>query len=258
MNDLYKYFSENSSGRQIHKWNHYFDIYERYFSKYRDKPIVFLEIGIQNGGSYKMWKHYFSEHTKFYGIDIDTRCKNLEEEGFEIFIGSQKDKDFLKKVIEKIPKVDIILDDGGHTMDQQIVSFELLFNHLNNGGLYMVEDTHTSYYRTHGGGYNRRGTFIEYAKKFADVVHGFHIYKDIPFMNKYKTKIKSVHFYDSIVVFEKDEITMPYTEIIGRVEIPYDYTHNKISLGDKLINVINIFLLALKLPSIKIKDDASR
>ena len=51
---------------------------------------------------------------------------------------------------------------------------------------------------------------------------------------------------------------MPYKEIIGRVEIPYDYTHNKISLGDKLINVINIFLLALKLPSIKIKDDASR
>ena len=258
MSDLTKFFNENLEGRQIHKWHHYFEIYERYFSNFRNRPIVFLEIGIQNGGSFNMWKDYFKGNAVFYGIDIDPRCKNFEEENFTVFIGSQKDPKFLKEIISQIPEIDIILDDGGHTMEQQIVSFEILFPHLKNGGIYMVEDTHTSYYRTHGGGYKRRGTFIEYAKKFADVVHGFHIYKNIPFINSYKNKVKSVHFYDSIVIFEKEEINKPYTEISGVITIPYDYKPQKISFKDKLINLINLLLLILKLPSIKIKDDASR
>jgi hypothetical protein len=258
MNDLLNFFKQNHNGRQIHKFMHYFDIYDRYFSNYRNRPIVFLEIGIQNGGSYKMWRDYFGQKAIFYGIDIDPRCKNFEEEGFKVFIGSQKDTVFLNSIISQMPEIDIILDDGGHTMEQQIVSFEALFPHLKNGGIYMVEDTHTSYYHTHGGGYKRMGTFIEYAKRFADVVHGFHITQENDFIKRYKEKIRSIHFYDSIVVLEKDEIKKPYTEITGVITIPYIDTFTKYTIVDKLINILNLVLRRLRLPSINIKDDASR
>ncbi|MFP4369831.1 MAG: hypothetical protein ACLFR2_09645 [Candidatus Kapaibacterium sp.] len=60
MNDLEKYFRQNDA-RLIHKWNHYFDIYDRHFSKFRGKEIILLEIGVSHGGSLQMWKSYFGD-----------------------------------------------------------------------------------------------------------------------------------------------------------------------------------------------------
>ena len=258
MNDLLNYFKENTDRPQINKWHHYFDIYERHFSKFRDRPIVFLEIGVQNGGSYLMWKKYFNVDSQFYGIDIDPRCLNFEENKFKIFIGSQSNKFFLESVLSQIPDIDIIIDDGGHTMEQQIVSFEVLYPKLKNGGIYLVEDTHTSYFLSHGGGYRRRSTFIEYAKKFADVLHGFHINKNIKFIEGYKHTVKSIHFYDSIVVFEKDKVIKPFSEKIGVVTIPYQKQHNKNTLTSFVVKYINLILALLRLPALKIQDDPLR
>jgi cephalosporin hydroxylase len=124
MNDLEKYFRKNDK-RLIHKWIHYFDVYDRHFSKYRNnEDLVILEIGVFHGGSLQMWKDYFGEQVQVYGIDINPRCKELEEENIKIFTGSQSDRNFLREVKEQIPKVDILIDDGGHTMRQQIVTFE--------------------------------------------------------------------------------------------------------------------------------------
>ena len=80
--DLELYF-RNNSGRLIHKWNHYFDVYERHFNRFRNKEIIILEIGISQGGSLQMWKNYFGSKTKIYGIDINPKCKELEEEGIK-------------------------------------------------------------------------------------------------------------------------------------------------------------------------------
>jgi len=258
MNELYGFFQTNKSGRQINKWRHYFEIYETYFSIFRNKPIVFLEIGVQNGGSYKMFREYFGEEALFFGIDLDPRCKEFEEEGFKVFIGSQQDSIFLNSVIAELPMIDIILDDGGHTMLQQIISFEILFNKLKPKGVYLVEDTHTSYINEYGGGYKRIGTFIEYSKKFADVVNGFHINSKNSLIAKYKNSVKSVHFYDSIVVFIKDEIKQPFSEISGSVIVPYLNTPTKIKVIDKIINKINLILAFFRLPSIYIQDNSER
>jgi hypothetical protein len=258
MNSLYEIFKSNESGRQINKWYHYFEIYEAHFSKFRNEPIVFLEIGVQNGGSYKMFREYFGPQAKFYGIDLDPRCKQFEEDGFEVFIGSQQNISFLESVISKIPKVDIILDDGGHTMRQQIISFEILWKHLNNKGLYLVEDTHTSYFNEYGGGFKRKGSFIEYAKKFADVVNGFHVRSRNSFINRYKSEVKSLHFYDSIVVLQKDCLNQPFSEISGKVIIPYFETSKKTKLIDKVVNKVNVFLGFLRLPSINLPDNSAR
>ena len=148
--DLEKYFRNNNK-RLIHKWIHYFDVYDRHFSKYRNKEVIILEIGVFHGGSLQMWKDYFGDKAKIYGIDVNPRCKELEEENIKIFIGSQSDRKFLNEVKEAIPKVDILIDDGGHKMKQQIVTYEELFDHIKDDGVYLCEDVHTSYWFRWGG-----------------------------------------------------------------------------------------------------------
>jgi hypothetical protein len=53
-NDLLKYF-ENNPGNLIHKWMHYFEIYDRHFSRFRNKDVHIVEIGVFQGGSLQMW-----------------------------------------------------------------------------------------------------------------------------------------------------------------------------------------------------------
>ncbi|MBC7874794.1 MAG: class I SAM-dependent methyltransferase, partial [Ferruginibacter sp.] len=69
---------ETHTGRLVHKWDHYFDVYERYFTVYRDSPVNILEIGISHGGSLQMWRKYFGEHANIFAVDINPECKQFE------------------------------------------------------------------------------------------------------------------------------------------------------------------------------------
>ncbi len=209
MNSLKTLFDSNQD-RIIHKWDHYFDIYESHFSRYRGKDVVILEIGIAQGGSLRLWKNYFGKGLKLYAIDIDPRCKDFEEDGVEIFIGSQSDRKFLREVISKIPKIDILIDDGGHTMKQQIVSFEELFDHIKQDGIYFCEDCHTSYWWEFGGGYKRSGSFIEYSKNWIDKLNAYHSRSSRLKVDKFTRSVRSAHFYDSIVVLQKAVVNPPF------------------------------------------------
>ena len=122
MNDLQKYF-ENNNKKDINKWLHYFDIYEENFSKYRNKKITVLEIGVFRGGSLSMWKKYFGTQAKIIGIDINPECKQFERENIKIYIGDQTNEDFLHSVLIDNDKPDIIIDDGGHISKDIIFSF---------------------------------------------------------------------------------------------------------------------------------------
>ena len=143
-NDLFKFCMEKDH-RLITKWLHYFPIYEKWFSKFRNTDVVFVEVGVFQGGSAQMWKEYFGKKAKIIGVDIDERCKNFEEDQITIEIGSQEDRNFWANFKQKYPRVDILLDDGGHTMNQQITSFKEMFPHIQEGGIYMCEDCGTSY-----------------------------------------------------------------------------------------------------------------
>ena len=200
--------------RCMDKWVHYFPIYEKWFSPYRGKDIVFVEIGVQNGGSVQMWKNYFGKSAQIIGIDIDERCKQFEEEQITIEIGSQEDKKFWAAFKEKYPRVDILLDDGGHTMNQQITTFREMFPHIKDGGLYMCEDCHTSYGESYGGGLNNPNSFIEFMKKVIDEIQFANLVKS----PSYNTlNLGGLHFYDSIVVAEKNKIaTTPFYLRIGK------------------------------------------
>ncbi len=245
MNDLEKYFKENK-GRHISKWEHYFDVYDRHLEKYRNKEIVILEIGVAQGGSLQMWKHYFGNKAVIYGIDIDADCRVFEEKNVHILIGSQSDRDFLRKVKNTIPKIDILIDDGGHTMKQQIVTFEELFPHVNNNGIYLCEDLHTSYWLIFGGGLKRRGTFIEYSKNFIDYLNAYHS-KQLP-VNDFTRSVNSIHYYDSIIVIEKKERTAPRQ--INSGEPSFDFEDNPSvfkQIYRKLCRTINAILGILRI-----------
>lgn len=208
LNDLEKFcFLEKH--KCINKLMHYFEAYDRFFQKYRGKNVTILEIGVNKGGSLQMWKKYFNtsnNKVQVYGIDIDPACKMLEEENIEIFIGSQEDREFLKNVKKRIGKVDILIDDGGHTMNQQIVTFEELFDLVDEEGIYLCEDTHTSYMERYGGEY-RGTTFIEYSKNFIDLVHVQYSETDELARNKYSDEIKFITYCDSMVFIEKKKKT---------------------------------------------------
>ena len=231
INDLEKYFKNNKK-RLIHKWAHYFDIYDRHFSRYRGKEIVILEIGVFHGGSLQMWKEYFGEKVKIYGIDINPRCKFLEEENIEIIIGSQSDRKFLHELKEKIPMIDILIDDGGHTMEQQKVTFEVLFDHVKEDGIYLCEDVHTSYWEKWGGGYKNNDSFIEYSKNFIDFLNAFHSKSDDLKVNSFTKSVDSVHYYDSIIVVEKRKKEKPENLKSGKKSFNwYDNAKFKNKLG---------------------------
>lgn len=250
MQPLEQYFKENN-GRLINKWQNYFDVYERYFAPYRNKEVVILEIGVFHGGSLQMWKSYFGERAKIYGIDINPRCKELEEANIHIFIGSQSDPIFLQEVKNQIPDIDILIDDGGHTMRQQIVSFEMLFDKVKDNGIYLCEDTMTSYWMEYGGGFKRRGTFIEYAKGFIDSIHAWQSTQKEFKPDSLTTSVASVAFYHGIVVLEKKKIDPPFTLQTGNPSFAPDPPLSK-SFWHKMrytaLLLLNKVLRGMRLP----------
>jgi len=139
-NPLEAFFDARVSGRGIWKWRHYFEIYHRHFSRFVDKDVCVLEIGVYSGGSLDMWKHYFGPRVKIYGVDIEPSCKAYEDDQVKIFIGDQADPEFWRSFKREVPHLDIIIDDGGHEPQQQIVTLEELFPHLRPGGVYLCED----------------------------------------------------------------------------------------------------------------------
>jgi hypothetical protein len=208
-NPLLSAFIANG-GRCIHKWVDYFEIYHRAFERYRNKPITFVEIGVQNGGSTQMWREYFGPQAKIIGVDIDPACKALEAEGFEIWIGDQGDPKFWSGFLKEHPNLDIVLDDGGHTMRQQIVTFGSLFPALNERGTYLCEDTSTSYFPKHGGGLKKEGTFHEMVKNLIDDMHAWwHSPLSAIPDNYIANHLYSLCVYDSVVVMEKRKKNAP-------------------------------------------------
>lgn len=215
-NPLLDYFISNS-GKSIQKWLHYFEIYHRCFERFRSLPeISFLEIGVQNGGSTRMWRDYFASDANIIGMDIDPACREMEHEGFEMWIGDQANRELWAAFKQKHPSLDIVLDDGGHTMEQQLITFQELFPILNDGGIYLCEDTHSSYLHSFQGGHKRQGTFIEAVKNMIDDIHTWYYRPDEEIKNNYLTNyLYSIQVFDSIVVFEKRRKTQPMCVNMG-------------------------------------------
>jgi SAM-dependent methyltransferase len=208
-------FFENHEHSLIHKWMHYFEIYDRHFSKFRNKPLSLIEFGVAHGGSLQMWKHYFGPQARIYGVDIDPRCAALGEENITIFIGDQDDRDSIRAIRDSLPKFDIIIDDGGHTMSQQINTFEEMYGHLKDGGVYLCEDLHTSYWPHWGSGVRQPGSFIEYSKRLIDQLNAWYTREAGFAVDEFTRNAFSLHYYDSILVIEKRSMKPPEHRMHG-------------------------------------------
>lgn len=237
MNDLEKYFKENKGG-MIHKWIHFFEIYDRHFSRFRDTEVNIVEFGVSQGGSLQMWKDYFGSKAKIYGVDINPHCKTLEEEQVQIFIGDQEDRDFLRSLAKQIPKVDILIDDGGHTMRQQINTFEELFYKIDLNGVYLCEDIHTSYWSDWNGGYRKPSSFIEYSKSFIDYINAWHSNTKRLRMSEFTKSVHSLHYYNSILVIEKRTIDKPFDVMTGKETLPPFHYCPSVSFSKRLVRWI--------------------
>ena len=196
-------FFYNRVHRNMHKWTHYFDIYNREFNHLVDKNIKILEIGVKKGGSLDMWAYCFGSDSLIVGVDLEEECKSLEKNNTKIEIGNQCDLDFLKSIAEKYGKFDIIIDDGSHYNKDQICTLNYSFqNLLENDGIYLVEDCHTSYYSFYDdGGYKNQNSFVEYCKNIIDQLNARH--SNIIDHTFFTSNLDSIQFYDSIVVLRK-------------------------------------------------------
>ena len=197
--------------------HNYTKIYSQYFKRCKNEPIKFLEIGIYKGDSVKFWEDYFSK-AELHFIDITN--ENI------LYYSTRSNYHFIDQSnIRKLQRFgsskgpfDIILDDGGHTMNQQISSFLALFSSLKSGGLYIIEDLHTSYWTAYGGSGNiekaNEGTTVGYLKNLIDHVNfpgaasscadANKLPENIKIkMNELRQHIESIRFYTSICIIEK-------------------------------------------------------
>jgi hypothetical protein len=118
-------------------------------------------------------------------------------------------------------------------MKQQIHTFEELFPKISANGVYLCEDLHTSYWPEYGGGYKRKGSFIEYSKKFIDSLHAWHaIRKRKMPVSDFTRTAHSLHYYDSVLVIEKRPIEKPYSRKTG-IPQPPDFHMGK-SLNQRI------------------------
>jgi hypothetical protein len=140
--DLERYFDSNTEGPGIWKWRHYFDIYERHFARFRGQEVHVVEVGVYSGGSLPMWRDYFGPRARVYGVDIEPACKIYAAERIDIFIGDQADRSFWREFSRQVPRVDILIDDGGHQTHMQVTTLEEMLPRLAPGGVYLCEDTH--------------------------------------------------------------------------------------------------------------------
>lgn len=196
------------------KWNDhwYTQHYQRHFNPFRLKRIKVLEIGIggyenpySGGDSLRMWRSYFP-FAEIHGLDIIDKSVH-KERNINIHVGSQVDPVLLQDIIKKHGPFDIIIDDGSHQNEHVIFSFEHLFlNGLAKNGIYVVEDTQTSYWTDYGGvsdNLENNITMMNYFKKMVDVVNCQDYLWNKDLTSKLDYYITGMHFYHNLIFIYK-------------------------------------------------------
>jgi len=197
------------------KWGShwYLQHYQTHFKSLRKRRVNLLEIGVGGyadpslgGNSLRTWKAYFP-HANIFGIDIYDKRK-LEEKRIKTFQGSQIDESLLRDVVDRIGGVDIVIDDGSHLNTHVVRTFGILFPLLRNPGIYVVEDTQTSYWPGFGGSsrdLNNPDTIMGY---FTSLVHSLNheeILRDGCSPTEFDRCVVAMHFYHNLIFISKGD-----------------------------------------------------
>lgn len=183
-----------------------------------------------------MYRKYFGDGTHITGVDWQPRCQ--ETEYLTLVRGDQGSEAFWDGFIKDYDGeyFDIIVDDGSHDNPHQKLTLWNTFPLLKEGGVFICEDVHTSYYRgvrVRDGGLRNPDSFIEFAKGLIDTVNARHTRfalghgptPDGPHVDPAYTetfgKLTGVHFYDSLVVLAKG--AMPtFKRVNSSPEVTYN------------------------------------
>lgn len=212
-NPLYALFLAGRDGLLLDKWVHYFEVYHRALEKYRGTSPRVLEIGVYRGGGLALWRSYFGPGAVVVGIDVDPAAVD-HGHGSPVVIGDQASPSFLEGVDRDHGPFDIVIDDGGHTMNQQITAVETLFPKLATGGTYIVEDTHTSYWEEYR---DRDETFVDWIRARIDSFHAHHDSDGDP-DSPWATTLGPITIFDSISVLTKEDRFRPFSEVAGTTD----------------------------------------
>ena len=217
------------SGKVSDKWDIYISEYDRLFQPYRDKPVRLLEIGIQNGGSLEVWSKYFAKAKKIVGSDIDPACVQLtfDDPRIAVVVADANTDNAEQHILAESTGFDLIIDNGSHLSADIVRSFARYFAHLNDGGLYIAEDLHCSYWQEFQGGIFQPYSSIAFFKLLADTINHEHWGVDKTrsellrgFNRKYDTSldeatlshINSIEFVNSICIIKK---ALPSNNVLG-------------------------------------------
>jgi hypothetical protein len=200
---LARHFGTDKWGRH---W--YAPHYQRHLAPLRRRAITLLEIGVggyqdprAGGESLRMWKAWFPR-ARVFGLDLFDKSA-LQEDRIRIFQGSQDDPAVIERVVAETGPLDVVIDDGSHHNAHVRRTFELLFPHLREGGIYAVEDLQTSYWPRFGGSLDPEAphTSMTAFKRLADGLnHAERIGHQPTFLDR---NVRAVHFYHNLVFVER-------------------------------------------------------
>ena len=200
-NALRSYFESHREGPGIWKWVHYFEAYHRHLSRFVGREVHVLEIGVYSGGSLPMWREYFGPQCHVYGVDIEEACRVYENEWTSISIGDQADRRFWKRFKQEHPRIDVLIDDGGHEPEQQLVTLEEMLPHLRPGGVYICEDVHGERNRFNAYVHGVAANLNTCLPKPGDQSKGIACSP-----TDFQAAIHSVHMYPFLTVLEKHDL----------------------------------------------------
>lgn len=199
-------------------YHNFADKYDRLLSGKREHIFSVLEIGVALGQSLRMWADYFP-NAIIHGADIEPSFCSCESYSSRIkfHVVDQGNEDQLKTLGQFAP-FDLIIDDGNHWWHEQILSFNILFPFVRSGGIYIVEDTCTSYWPEYK---NYPISCVDYFKGLVDDVNlngsrgkipdhppadfsdwdkGWHRREDC---HSQLPEFESIHFLNSIIIIHK-------------------------------------------------------
>lgn len=219
MKSLFQLYREHQ-GKVSDKWSIYLAEYDRVFSEYRNKPVRMLEIGIQNGGSLEIWGKYFEAAELFVGCDINPDCAQLsyEDPRVQVVVGDANAVNTKIEILSHSAQYDLIIDDGSHYSSDIVKSFSHYFRHLKQGGIFVAEDLHCSYWKAYEGGLYYPYSSLAFFKRLVDIVNHEHwgIAKERKqlirgFSEEYQTdfdewdlaQIHSIEFFNSVCIVRK-------------------------------------------------------
>lgn len=140
------WYAAHKTGRGIWKWNNALHAYERHFMVWQGKPVSIAEVGVQSGGSISMWQSVLGSRCYVHGLDINKNCMKFRNARTSITIGDQADSSMWHRFFKQHPKVNLLVDDGGHEPHQMLTTTLEVFWKLQPGGSIAIEDIHGEHY----------------------------------------------------------------------------------------------------------------